>query len=493
MVRQEGILSPFKGLTYPLLFASVQSAILFQAYGWTLRQMASPSPPAPPSPPAQQQYNNHHHQHQEPVGLPPAPAHPYLDRRPSARAQIKAEAHPQHQACGAHPSPNTASSISSSCSSSSCSSSSPVLCSTALHQLHLHHHHHLQEQQMAEVHSPPSVSGRLLNWIEAQMSTGRGYADGGGAAAVGRHPQGHDDTASGSTYPVSSRNSSSAGAGNGGNCSSCRSNSSSNNGDGVYGGWSSQSDCSPDRSDHNHQQQQQQQSRLPTPWHGFVAGSVSGFAQVFLWSPVELLKLRAQLQTATPGSPGYRNPAALAAQVLRQDGVAGLYRGFTLTVIRDVPSYAMYFWLYHDIAGALSPGVHPEAAPPTTQVVAGGLAGVIAWLPIYPLDVLKTRVQAVTASASQGKTWMHFAREMYQEAGARAFFRGVAPTLVRAFLMDGASFLGYTSTLKLLGGAGGGSDGCDGDQRQAPSAVEVVATAAAGAAPVPSAVPTAHV
>lgn len=44
---------------------------------------------------------------------------------------------------------------------------------------------------------------------------------------------------------------------------------------------------------------------------------------MFLWSPVELLKLRAQLQTASPGTAGYCNPAALAAQVVRQDGVAG--------------------------------------------------------------------------------------------------------------------------------------------------------------------------
>ncbi len=34
MVRKEGVLSPFRGLTYPLLFASVQSAILFQVRLW---------------------------------------------------------------------------------------------------------------------------------------------------------------------------------------------------------------------------------------------------------------------------------------------------------------------------------------------------------------------------------------------------------------------------------------------------------------------------
>ncbi|KXZ55817.1 hypothetical protein GPECTOR_2g1368 [Gonium pectorale] len=215
---------------------------------------------------------------------------------------------------------------------------------------------------------------------------------------------------------------------------------------------------------HHHHHLQEQPGRSV---HGpvSVTGQVLSWVadKVFLWSPVELLKLRAQLQTATRGSAGYLNPAGLAAQVLRQDGVAGLYRGFTLTVIRDVPSYAMYFWLYHDIAAALSPGIHPEEAPPATQVVAGGMAGVIAWLPIYPLDTLKTRLQAVTAADGRGKTWVHFAKELYAEAGARAFFRGVGPTLVRAFMMDGASFLGYTTTLRMLGGSGAGGSTASGN------------------------------
>jgi solute carrier family 25 carnitine/acylcarnitine transporter 20/29 len=64
-----------------------------------------------------------------------------------------------------------------------------------------------------------------------------------------------------------------------------------------------------------------------------------------LWSPVELLKLRAQLQTSRAGVPGHLNPAALAGQVLAAEGLPGLYRGFGLTVLRDVPSFALYFFL----------------------------------------------------------------------------------------------------------------------------------------------------
>lgn len=50
---------------------------------------------------------------------------------------------------------------------------------------------------------------------------------------------------------------------------------------------------------------------------------------------------------------------------------AGLYRGFGLTAIRDVPSYGIYFYLYHQIASVLAPGVHADQAPGYVQVGVG--------------------------------------------------------------------------------------------------------------------------
>jgi hypothetical protein len=54
-----------------------------------------------------------------------------------------------------------------------------------------------------------------------------------------------------------------------------------------------------------------------------------------------------------------------------------------------------------------------------------------------------------------------------------AMYRGMGPTLVRAFAMDGASFLGYTSTLQSLGGTvgGGGQERSRGSE-QGPQTVQ---------------------
>lgn len=45
--------------------------------------------------------------------------------------------------------------------------------------------------------------------------------------------------------------------------------------------------------------------------------------QVWVWSPVEMVKLRLQLQAAPRGSPGYVGPLAMTRQIWAREGVRG--------------------------------------------------------------------------------------------------------------------------------------------------------------------------
>ena len=53
------------------------------------------------------------------------------------------------------------------------------------------------------------------------------------------------------------------------------------------------------------------------------AGCFSGLCQTVITIPTELLKIRLQLQTATPGMPGYVGPIRLLRQVLYREGLTG--------------------------------------------------------------------------------------------------------------------------------------------------------------------------
>ena len=53
------------------------------------------------------------------------------------------------------------------------------------------------------------------------------------------------------------------------------------------------------------------------------AGTFSGLMQTAITTPTELLKIRLQLQTQLPGSPGYVGPIRLLKQVTMREGISG--------------------------------------------------------------------------------------------------------------------------------------------------------------------------
>ncbi len=53
-----------------------------------------------------------------------------------------------------------------------------------------------------------------------------------------------------------------------------------------------------------------------------------GAVQSLISCPVELLKIRQQLQHSMPGSPGYVGPSGVLQQVLRSEGVPGARKAY---------------------------------------------------------------------------------------------------------------------------------------------------------------------
>ena len=52
---------------------------------------------------------------------------------------------------------------------------------------------------------------------------------------------------------------------------------------------------------------------------------VAGLAQTLIITPVDLLKIRQQIQTSLPSTPGYVGPLQLLVRVLRREGITGAF------------------------------------------------------------------------------------------------------------------------------------------------------------------------
>lgn len=83
------------------------------------------------------------------------------------------------------------------------------------------------------------------------------------------------------------------------------------------------------------------------------------------------------------------------------------------------------------------------ASDAAAEIGAGGLAGALAWALVYPLDLLKCRMQArrlpLRAVLLQARA-----------EGPLALFRGLRATLYRAFIVNAAIFYGHGAVLRAL-------------------------------------------
>ncbi|GMH15965.1 hypothetical protein Nepgr_017806 [Nepenthes gracilis] len=85
------------------------------------------------------------------------------------------------------------------------------------------------------------------------------------------------------------------------------------------------------------------------------------------------------------------------------------------------------------------------------MLVAGGLAGVASWVCCYPLDVVKTRIQAQTQSSMKYGGIVDCFVKSTREDGYGVLWRGLGTAVARAFVVrvhNGAIFSAYELSLR---------------------------------------------
>jgi len=181
-------------------------------------------------------------------------------------------------------------------------------------------------------------------------------------------------------------------------------------------------------------------------WKNVVGGAVSGVVSSFWLCPTEHVKVR--LQLCKQGI--YRNTLDATVQITKSHGLVGLYRGLAATVVRQVPSFSVYFGVYDPIKEQCNRRLKQEWF---ASIVAGGTAGSMAWTAVYPIDLIKSRIQSLPLDASHSEQSMwKVGKSVVQEGGWRALYRGLGITIFRAFPVNGIIFCVYEfSLIKLLG------------------------------------------
>ena len=121
-----------------------------------------------------------------------------------------------------------------------------------------------------------------------------------------------------------------------------------------------------------------------------------------------------------------------------------------ITAVRDIPSFAVYFSLYEYSKAWLSQG-QPDGACDWQILASGGLAGVVAWASIYPLDTVKTIIQSQPASGGISANPVTAWRQVTAGVGGHAvLWRGFSACCLRALPLNACAFWGYEFTITKL-------------------------------------------
>jgi len=161
-------------------------------------------------------------------------------------------------------------------------------------------------------------------------------------------------------------------------------------------------------------------------------------------TPIERVKIIMQTQGNTPANNGktqiiHTSPLQAAKHIIKTQGFRQMFKGATPTLLRDVPGTIAFFLTYENIQAYHHSRTVVETPFATSMwaLFAGGTAGIMNWVVALPADVIKSRMQA-----GMGDSFISVSRQVVQQGGIAALYKGIGPVLIRAFPANAAMFFG---------------------------------------------------
>lgn len=189
---------------------------------------------------------------------------------------------------------------------------------------------------------------------------------------------------------------------------------------------------------------------LLAPSDFFAASLLAGALTQVITNPIWVLKTRlvSSDRTATGAD---ANMWAAATRLYREEGPLGFYRGLgvgMLAVSHGAVQFAVYEpakQMYFSARARRQERAVVDGGPMTTEatMVLSTLAKVVAGTVTYPLQVVRSRLQIQNSDERFGRGVRGVTVRLWREEGARGFYRGMVPGVIRVLPATWVTFLVY--------------------------------------------------
>lgn len=194
------------------------------------------------------------------------------------------------------------------------------------------------------------------------------------------------------------------------------------------------------------------------------AGCLAGTASVFVTYPLDIIRTRLSIQTASIGNLqehfnklGQKPPGIISVgkQIVREEGgFMALYRGTIPTTLGVAPyvgiNFAVYEWIREQI-------IVSTAREPTCfeKLAAGAVSGAIAQTMTYPFDVLRRRFQVIAMNKSSGIGFQYTGvgdalKTIVRTEGFWGLYKGLSANLLKVVPSMAASWASFEYIKGLL-------------------------------------------
>lgn len=177
-----------------------------------------------------------------------------------------------------------------------------------------------------------------------------------------------------------------------------------------------------------------------------ISGGISGVAGTLVLTPVELVKCQMQVSNLVSQSSKQKTLSYgdVIKDIVRTDGLAGLFKGFQSTLLREVVGTAIWFGTFESVNQLLE---QKYPGQDWTVLVSGGAAGITFNTSIFPVDTIKSNIQTydIYHPHQKGKeisTWK-MTTQLVKELGIRRLYNGLGITLIRAVPANAIIFYTY--------------------------------------------------
>ncbi|KAJ6830698.1 nicotinamide adenine dinucleotide transporter 1, chloroplastic-like [Iris pallida] len=168
------------------------------------------------------------------------------------------------------------------------------------------------------------------------------------------------------------------------------------------------------------------------------AGASAGIIAATFVCPLDVIKTRLQVH-GLPKLSSFSSSSSCGSfifsslqQIKKTEGIKGMYRGLSPTILALLPNWAVYFTIYDKLKGLL----HSHAdvnnqLPIGANIIAASGAGAATTIATNPLWVVKTRLQTqgMRPGVVPYKSIVSALRRITHEEGIRGLYSGLLPAL----------------------------------------------------------------